>query len=109
MEFSTKPGPIETLKTDCIAVGVYADGKLSAGAARLDRAAHGALRAAVASGDMQGKRGTIVVLRALPGVASARVALVGLGKADEFGDKAFIEAVKTAVKAAGAGVARLAI
>jgi leucyl aminopeptidase len=109
MEFSTKPGPIESIKTDCIAVGVYADGKLSAAAARLDRATHGALRAAVASGDMQGKRGTIVVLRALPGVASARIALVGLGKADEFGDRAFVEAVKAAVKGAGAGVARLAI
>jgi leucyl aminopeptidase len=100
--------PAETVKADCIAVGVYAGGELTAPARALDAASKGALRAAVRSGDATGKRGSTVTLRSLPGVASARVLLVGLGQRSEFNDKAYGEAVRTAVKAAGPAVKELA-
>ncbi len=109
MEFSTKVASAETVKADCVAVGVFADGALTAAARRIDAASRGGITAALKSGDATGKRGNAVLLRALAGVASPRVLLVGLGATEEFTDKAFAEAVRTAVRAAGAGVRELAL
>ncbi len=50
-----------------------------------------------------------MVLRAPKGMAGARVALVGLGKSTDFGDKAFNEVATAAVRGCGAGVATLAL
>jgi leucyl aminopeptidase len=108
MEFNTKAASPETIKADCLAVGVFEDLGMTASARRIDRLTGGAVRAAVASGDMGGKRGSVVVLRDPAGVASARVALVGLGKSGDFGDKAFAEAVAATLRGCGAGVAQLA-
>ncbi|HXF45624.1 MAG TPA: leucyl aminopeptidase, partial [Burkholderiaceae bacterium] len=55
------------------------------------------------------RRGTTLLLRDLAGVAAPRVLLVGLGKAAEFNDRAYAEAVRTAVKGAGSGTRELAI
>ena len=67
MEFSTKVGRPETVKTDAIVVGVHADGELTPTAKMLDAASGGAIKAAVKSGDMTGKRGTTLLLRGLSG------------------------------------------
>lgn len=109
MEFNTKIALPETFKADCMAVGVFEEGVLTASARRIDGITRGALRAAVASGDISGARGSVLMLRGLPGVASARVLLVGLGKPDEFNDRAYCDAVRTAAKAAGSGSASLAL
>jgi leucyl aminopeptidase len=109
MEFSTKVASADAVKADCVAVGIYADGELTAAARRIDAASKGAVAAAVKSGDATGKRGNAVMLRDVPGVASPRVLLLGLGKSGEFTDKAFAEAVRTAVRSAGAGVKDLAL
>jgi leucyl aminopeptidase len=103
MEFITKAGAPEGVKTDCIAVGVFSDGSLTPAAKRIDVATKGALKAAVKSGDADGKRGSTVLLRGLPGVAAARVLLVGLGAPGELTDRGFIDAIKSALKHAGAG------
>jgi leucyl aminopeptidase len=109
MDFSTRTATPEAVKADCIAVGLFEEGELTTQARSLDAASKGALRAAVKSGDATGKRGSSVMLRGLPGVASARVLMVGLGKRKEFSDKAFIEAVGAAVKGAGPAVKELAV
>ena len=109
MDFSTRVAAAEAVKADCIAVGVFADGELTAPARALDAATKGALRAAVKSGDATGKRGSTVLLHRLPGVAAGRVLMVGLGRRDEFGDRAFGESVRAAVKGAGPAVKELAI
>ncbi|SPE20019.1 aminopeptidase A, a cyteinylglycinase [Burkholderiales bacterium] len=108
MEFNTKTAAPESIKVDCLVIGSFEDQGLTASARRVDRATGGAIRAAVASGDMKGKRGSLVVLRSLRGVGCARVALVGLGKSADFGDKAFADAVSAAVRGCGAGVTTLA-
>lgn len=108
MEFNTKAVAPETFKADCLVVGVFEDLGLGAVGKRVDRASGGALRALLASGDMKGKRGALVVLRGVKGIASARLAVVGLGKSTEFTDKAFIEAAGAVVRGAGAGVGSLA-
>ena len=109
MEFITKVASAEAAKTDCIAVGVFADGSLSASAKKLDAASKGALRAAIKTGDATGKRGNAVLLRALPGVAASRVLLVGLGHPGELTDRGFIDAVKLAIKQAGSGTREITL
>ena len=100
MQFSTKRGAPEMRATPCIAVGVFADHKLSAAAKALDRAAHGALRDVVQRGDMEGKLGSTLILYRLPGVAAERVLLVGLGEEAELHEREYREAARAAIKAA---------
>jgi leucyl aminopeptidase len=99
MEFSTMTVHAEAVKADAVAVGVFADGELTASARALDKASQGAIKAAIKSGDMNGKRGTQLALRGLTGVTAARVLLVGLGSRDDFSDRAFAEAARAVVKA----------
>ena len=109
MEFSTKVGRPETVKADAVVVGVHADGELTPSARVLDAATGGALKAAVGSGDMTGKRGTQLLLRGLPGVAAPRVLLVGLGGKDDFTEKAFGDAARASVKAFGGAARDIAV
>jgi leucyl aminopeptidase len=109
MDFITKVGAADSVKADCVAVGVYADGELTAAARHIDAASKGAVRAAIKSGDVTGLRGSTTLLRGLSGVTAARVLLVGLGRPGEFTDKAYAEAVRASVRAAGHGARDLAI
>jgi leucyl aminopeptidase len=108
MDFSTRTAAAEAVKADCIAVGLFAGGELTAQARAVDAATKGALRAAVKTGDATGKRGSTVMLRNVPGVAASRILMVGLGNRNEFGDRAFLEAVRAAVKGAGPATKELA-
>ena len=55
---------------------------------------------ALASGDMDGKAGTTLMLRNVPALDSERLLLVGLGKEKEFRDKAYGAAIRSAAAAA---------
>lgn len=109
MQFITRAAQAQTVKADCVAVGVFDGGQLSAGAQQIDQASGGALRAAVRSGDMKGKAASVLLLHAVPSVAAARVLLVGLGKKGELTAKGVQDAVRAAVKGAGAGTKVLAL
>src|SRR5688572_10971707 len=99
VEFSIKSGNPERLRTGCVIVGVFESRKLSAAAAALDRAAGGHLSALLRRGDMEGKAGTTLLLQQVPDITPQRVLLVGLGREREFGDRAFREAVGSAIGA----------
>jgi len=99
MEFITAVGRPETIKTDAIVVGVHADGELTPTAKSLDAASKGAIKAAVKSGDMTGKRGATLPLLAVEGIAARRVLLTGLGAKDDFNERHFVDAVRGSVKA----------
>jgi len=99
VEFSIKQGGPEKLKSGCVVVGVFEGGKLSKAAQALDKACKNALSDLVAQGDMSGKSATTLLLHKLPGVASERVLLVGLGKADEQTAKSRIEILQALFKA----------
>src|SRR4051812_38797523 len=94
MEFSIKALSPETAKTGCVVIGVHAGNELTAPARRIDQASRGALRAAL--GDLSGKAGSTLLLRALPGVAAERVLLVGLGERGELNAARFRDAVRGA-------------
>ncbi|HYM47522.1 MAG TPA: leucyl aminopeptidase, partial [Burkholderiaceae bacterium] len=99
MEFITAVGRPEAIKTDAIVVGVHADGQLTPAAKALDGASSGAIKAAVKSGDMTGKRGVCLPLFGLNGVTTPRVLLAGLGGKDDFNERAFTDAVRGSLKA----------
>ena len=99
MEFSIKTGVPEKQKSACVVVGVFEDGTLDAAASRLDKASGKRLGQLIERGDLSGKAGSSLVLHDLPGTVCARVLLVGLGKRDDFGDKAYAAALRSALKA----------
>jgi leucyl aminopeptidase len=110
VEFSIKTASPEKLKNDCIAVPVFASGKLAPAAQIVDRAAKGQLSQLVKRGDFDPKPGSTLMLYAVPGVAAARVLLVGFGKQQEVGAKEYRDGVRGALRAlTDAGVAEVAL
>jgi leucyl aminopeptidase len=101
VEFSIKSGSPECGANGCVVVGAFEQGKLSAAAAALDRAAKGYLSGVARRGDLPGKLGATLLLHGVPGIAG-RVLVVGLGRQADFGDKQYREAVAAAVRALGA-------
>lgn len=106
MEFSTKALDLSkagqngflATKTDCLVVGLFEGQSLADVAKALDAATRGLVTRLIKLGDFEGKRGTHLLLHEVAGIGAARVLLVGLGKEAEFGDKAFGEAVRTALR-----------
>ncbi len=95
MEFSIKLSSPEHQRSACLVLGVFEGGQLSAAAHELDQATSRQLSALVARGDMSGKAGCTVMLHSLTGVPAERVLLTGLGKAEEFGAKQYIDALRS--------------
>jgi leucyl aminopeptidase len=89
-----------------VAVGAFADSTLPPAAQAFDQASGGKLSSVAKSGDLEEKAGAVLLLHDLPGSAAERVLLVSLGKRDEFGDKAFRDALGGAAKTLAAGAAR---
>ncbi|PIE00692.1 MAG: leucyl aminopeptidase [Thiothrix nivea] len=66
--------------TDCVVVGIYQDGQLSAAAQQLDDSSQGQLKTFLALGDFKGDHNTTQLQYAMTGVKAPRVLLVGLGE-----------------------------
>lgn len=98
MEFSIKSGSPEKQRCGCVVVGVFEQRQLSLAAELLDNAAAGALSDILRRGDMDGKAGTTLLVHNLPGSLCERVLLVGLGRAKAFHAKAYVAAIRLAVK-----------
>jgi len=94
VEFSIKQCSPEKQHSACVVVGVYQGGQLSAAAQQLDAAGNRQISALIERGDITGKVGSSLMLHTLSGIAAERVLLVGLGKADEFNGKKFLEVLR---------------
>ncbi len=101
MEFSIKIGHAAKELSDCVIVGIYESHKLSDAAQLIDYASNGLIAKVIKRGDMDGKLDATLMLHHLPGVASERVLLVGLGKEEDFAEKQYCKAVRASVKAVG--------
>lgn len=98
MQSGAVTGSVETLRTDCIVVGVYAGGKLTRSAMALVQASGHAMRSALERGDHEGAIGTTLLLREVPGVAAERVLLVGLGRESDLSESRYAKAIASAVQ-----------
>ncbi len=103
MEFSIKTDDLVKLRSDCLIIGVYEDKKLPDAAQALDVASSGYLTNILKHGDMDGKVDTSLMLHSVPGTASERVLLVGLGKESDFTEKQYCKAVRASIKALANG------
>jgi len=99
LEFSLNHEAPAALSTDCLVVGVFADGPLAGAAEALDAASGGRLSALAARGDLSGKAGRTTLLHDLPGVTAPRVLALGLGERAKFGVPQYLKAVADAVRA----------
>ncbi len=88
-----------TGKSDCVVVGVFEAQTLSGAALDIDEAVKGLVSRLVKAGDMDGKLGKTLFLHEVAGIGASRVLLVGLGKQDAFGQKAYQEAARAAWRA----------
>jgi leucyl aminopeptidase len=94
--FTTTSNPSKRA-VDCVIIGVYARGKLGAGAGDIDAASKGEIKKLIKQRDVSSKLGHCAVLTSLSGVKADRVVVVGLGKAGEFTAKSYRKAVAAAL------------
>jgi leucyl aminopeptidase len=99
MEFSIKSGKPEKQASDCVIVGVYESGKLTAAAASFNQASSGFIAEVIERGDMDGKLGSTLILHRIPGTDAQRLLLVGLGNHGEIKPAAYRKAVAASIKA----------
>ena len=110
MQFSIRALAPEKARTGALVLGVFAGHSPARAAQLADRAAKGALKRALAQGDLAAKAGSTLLLQSLPGLAAERVLLVSLGKRDDYGVGAFRDALRgaaSALKSVGAKDAAL--
>ncbi|WP_119717267.1 leucyl aminopeptidase [Cognatilysobacter tabacisoli] len=103
LEFDLNHAAPATTAADCVVIGAYADGTLTAAGQALDAASGGRIAALLERGDAGGKTGKTALLHDLPGVTAPRVLVVGLGDAAKFGVAQYLKAVADAARTLKAG------
>ncbi|HEY1304109.1 MAG TPA: leucyl aminopeptidase [Vicinamibacterales bacterium] len=98
----------ERVQTGVLVVGAFADGTMPPVSDRIDKASKRKLSSVIKQGDLEKKAGSTVLLHGLPGIAADRVLLVSLGLREEYGEKAFRDAVEGAAKRLAGGAATAA-
>ncbi|MDX8398994.1 MAG: leucyl aminopeptidase [Gallionellaceae bacterium] len=106
MEFSIKQGSPEKLKSACIVVGVFEDGKLSNAAQLIDTASDQAISEIIKRGDMTGKAASSLLLHKLPNIVAERILLVGLGNTDKLNATVCTDIIRAAFSAVNATPAK---
>ena len=99
MEFAVKKLAPEGYSGACIIAAVYADGKLSDAAKRLDVVGDGQVVSLIKSGDLPGQVGQVVVLRAVQGIAAQRVLLIGCGPKGKLDARGFCKLIQRLTEA----------
>lgn len=99
MEFGIKTGTPEKQRGACAVIGIFESRKLSDSAKVLDKITQGYIKNILASGDMDGKANTSLLLHNVPDTLFKRVLLIGLGKEQEFKEKTFLSALGTTLNA----------
>ena len=98
MKFTAKSETPGTVKAGCIVLGVFEKRKLSSAAGEFDKTTRGLLTRLMKDGEMDGKCGQTLLVHYPHGAQCERVLLVGCGKAKEFSDRRYRDAVATAAR-----------
>ena len=89
MELVVKSVAAASVKTATLVLPVGENRKLGAVAKAVDQASEGAISAVLKRGDLAGKPGQTLLLQNLAGLKAERVLLVGSGKDEALGDRAW--------------------
>jgi leucyl aminopeptidase len=100
MQFDVWSKTLTDLSVDCIAAGVFEDGKLGAETAALDKTTGGRIKGVVERGDFNGRAGETLLLSEA-GLTATRVVLVGLGAERSYGRKSWRRACAAALTTIG--------
>jgi leucyl aminopeptidase len=100
MQFDVWSKAFPDLSVDCIAAGVFEDGRLGTEAAALDKATGGRIKGIIERGDFGGRAGETLLLSEA-GLKATRVVLVGLGAEGSYSRKGWRRACTAALTAAG--------
>jgi len=98
MKYALLTTAVTSKATDCLVLGVWTRGRLSAPAAACDKALEGALTRVVASGDVNGKIGDTLLVHPLSGAAK-RILLVGCGDEGALDARSYRKLVSASIKA----------
>lgn len=96
MRFEAKTGHATEQKTACLILPVYASGKLPASTRRVDTIADGLIAGLLEDGDIAGKVGDALLLKAPTTLKADRILLIGCGERDKFDRKQYRKAVRAA-------------
>jgi leucyl aminopeptidase len=96
IRFDTRDGPIVSLRTDCLVIGLFDDAEFSGAAKAVNAASNGRLAKRVKEGDLSCRLADTQMLHDMPGLKSSRLLVVGLGKRNEFNRRAWRKAVTAA-------------
>jgi leucyl aminopeptidase len=99
MQFDVWSKALPDLAVDCIAAGVFEDGKLGTETAALDKATGGRIKGVISRGDFSGRSGETLLLSEA-GLKATRVILVGLGAERSYNRKVWRRACVAALSAA---------
>jgi leucyl aminopeptidase len=86
-------------RSDCLVIGTFERSELGDEGSGVDRALKGRLRTLLARGDFSGRAGETLLLTETPGIASARLLLVGLGAKGQFNRRAWRRGLQSAMAA----------
>lgn len=99
MEFSIKALAPAKHATGCLVLAAFGKDVLLRAGEQADRASGGALKRALARGDLPARAGATLLLHSVPGVAAQRVLMVSFGERKELGAGAFRDALRGAANA----------
>ena len=94
MDFNIKTGQPEKQRTNCLVLAVFEAGKLPETTRKIDESTNNYLSKIIKLGDINGKLGQTLVLHDVPNSSADRILLVGCGKANEFKDQNYREAMQ---------------
>lgn len=94
MDFNIKTGQPEKQRTDCLVLPIFEKAKLPETTAKIDKLTKSYISKIIKLGDIEGKVGQSLVLHNVPNISADRVLLIGCGKANEFTDNNFREAIQ---------------
>ncbi len=96
MDITLAVGAPERLRTDVLVVGAFAGGPMTRSGLAVDATTGGRLSQVVAGGDLGAPAGSSLMLYGLPGTAAKRILMVCLGRAEDFDEKAYRQAMGSA-------------
>jgi len=98
MEFSIKSGNPEKQRTACVIVGISETRRLSAAAKAIDNVSKKYISNLIRRGDIEGKKGQMLLLHNVPGMIADRVLLIGCGRERNMNDLEFRKIITYSIK-----------
>lgn len=97
MKYHLTTGDVTKITTDCLAVGVFQNGKLSSAANKIDKATKGVIKNIIKNGDFSGSIGKCLLIPTSVSLNAKRIILIGLGKNKELTARDFRKIIRNAI------------